>query len=147
MLRKLDIPWLIVLAGVVLLSMQLWRTEQQGQIGAWLEWYVGEAETMQPVPKKLALADDQTIVLHGKLGDSVIEINDGQVRFIQSPCRHQICVQSGWISQSGEVLACLPNEVALHVRGATRAVPEQIEHADQVDQAEPTQAPLDAVSF
>jgi len=35
-----------------------------------------------------------------------------------SPCRDKICVLGGWISHSGEWLACLPNSVFVRVEGA-----------------------------
>lgn len=66
------------------------------------------------------LDKDQTLHVHGKLGDSVLQVAQGKVRFIQSPCTGKFCVHSGWLRHSGEVMACLPNGVFVELVGGER---------------------------
>jgi len=66
------------------------------------------------------LDKDQTLHVHGKLGDSVLQIAQGKVRFIQSPCHSKFCIHSGWLTHSGEVMACLPNGVFVELAGGER---------------------------
>ncbi|MEJ2644360.1 MAG: NusG domain II-containing protein [Gammaproteobacteria bacterium] len=73
-------------------------------------------EGNQP-PHYYSLARDQRIRVHGPLGDSVLEILHGRVRFVSSPCRNKICVHSGWLSRAGESTACLPNRVSVQIIG------------------------------
>jgi hypothetical protein len=54
----------------------------------------------------------------GPLGRTEIEIDAGRVRVLDSPCRDKICVTGGWVSQSGQWIACLPNRVFLRVDAA-----------------------------
>jgi len=61
---------------------------------------------------------DREIAVAGPIGDTHVQIRDGQVRVEDSPCRDKICVLGGWISHSGEWLACLPNGVFVRVEGA-----------------------------
>jgi hypothetical protein len=63
---------------------------------------------------------NQTRELHikGPIGESIIIINQGKVRFKQSPCHNQYCVHQGWLSHAGEVAICLPNQVSLQLLGA-----------------------------
>lgn len=56
--------------------------------------------------------------IHGALGDSLISIAQGKVRFKQSPCNNQYCVHQGWLSHAGEVAICLPNQISLQLMGA-----------------------------
>ena len=65
-----------------------------------------------------ALTRPQTIDYSGPLGVTVVEIEPLQARVASSPCRHQICVNDGWISRAGQVSACLPNRVFLYLAGA-----------------------------
>lgn len=69
---------------------------------------------------RLPLERDATIEVRGRLGDSRIEVRDGEVRFIDSPCVGRLCVHAGWLSRSGQVAACLPNGVVLEVGGGER---------------------------
>ena len=64
-----------------------------------------------------ALNRSQTIDYSGPLGVTVVEIEPSQARVASSPCRHQICVNDGWISRAGQVSACLPNRVFLYLAG------------------------------
>ncbi len=57
------------------------------------------------------------IDVDGPLGPTHVEIRDGQVRVVASPCREKICIAGGWISRSGEWVACLPNRVFLRIEG------------------------------
>ncbi len=65
----------------------------------------------------VALDDDQTLVVTGPLGTSVILIRDGRARIASAPCPGQICVARGWLSRSGDVAACVPNRTLLRLTG------------------------------
>jgi hypothetical protein len=64
---------------------------------------------------RLSLSDDQLIAVQGSIGESVIEIHQGRARFIEAPCRQQICIHNGWVSHSGSLAACLPNRIAIRL--------------------------------
>jgi hypothetical protein len=68
----------------------------------------------------LSLQDSGNYVIEGNLGNSEIEIENGRARFLASPCNNKICLHRGWIENSGEVAACLPNGVALIAVGGKR---------------------------
>ena len=66
---------------------------------------------------RLNLFDNQDIHAPGPLGTSHIQVRDGQIRFVDSPCPNKLCVHSGWLSQGGENATCLPNKVSVQVLG------------------------------
>jgi len=59
------------------------------------------------------LDEDRVFHVDGVGGTLEIEIRDEKVRVHSSPCRHQICVNRGWISRSYEQITCAPNLVLL----------------------------------
>ena len=63
------------------------------------------------------LYQDRIIEVKGALGVSKLEVKDGKIRFIASPCDTKQCVHQGWIDQSGEIVACVPNEVSVRILG------------------------------
>ncbi len=63
------------------------------------------------------LAGDRTLELDGPLGRTRIEIHDGRIRFVASPCRGKQCLHAGWLHATGEFAACLPNRISLTVLG------------------------------
>jgi type IX secretion system PorP/SprF family membrane protein len=68
----------------------------------------------------LSLNQSRILLIHGPLGDSRISIQNGQVRFVSSPCRNQYCVHQGWLKHSGQVAICLPNQISLELLGADK---------------------------
>ena len=63
------------------------------------------------------LYENSIIKVKGKLGISELQVEDGKIRFISSPCDTQQCVHHGWIKQSGEIVACVPNTVSVRILG------------------------------
>jgi hypothetical protein len=65
----------------------------------------------------ISLYENQRLSIQGVLGPSLLEISDGKIRFLNSPCRSKQCVHSGWLSMSGEFAACLPNRISVQIVG------------------------------
>ena len=53
----------------------------------------------------------------GPLGTTVIEIEPGRARVASDPGPRQYCVRQGWLSRSGAVAICAPNQVSLSLAG------------------------------
>lgn len=56
-----------------------------------------------------------TLTLSGPVGETEVAIRDEVVRIVRSPGREQICVNKGEISQHGEWLICLPNQIFIRI--------------------------------
>lgn len=53
----------------------------------------------------------------GPLGSTAVEIREGRVRILSSPCPLKLCQRAGWIGSAGEMIVCLPNEVVVRIPG------------------------------
>ncbi len=49
----------------------------------------------------------------------VFRVENGRVCFLHSDCPDQICVSSGWLSQSGACAVCLPHKTVLKLKAAS----------------------------
>ena len=47
--------------------------------------------------------------------EMVICIESGRIRVGSSSCPDKICVETGWLTQSGDTSVCLPNKVSVHI--------------------------------
>lgn len=63
----------------------------------------------------ISLSENKIIKITGRVGVSELEILDGKIRFVSSPCPNQICVHAGWLEKGGEFAACLPNRIAVEL--------------------------------
>ena len=61
------------------------------------------------------LNTDVYLEFEGPIGITHVEIVDGKARVVSSPCREQICVNSGPLEKGGDWTACLPNRLLLEV--------------------------------
>lgn len=71
---------------------------------------------------RYALSEAREIPVRGRLGVSLLKIEDSRVRFVDSPCRNRVCVHSGWLHRGGDAAACLPNRVSLSLSGGGDAL-------------------------
>lgn len=101
----------LVLAGCLVVSLYwlIWTGHDEADL---VQLRIADAK-----PEQISLHLDRTVTVAGKLGDSVLEVRDGRIRFLSSPCPNQICVHAGWLANAGDVAACLPNQVSLQVLG------------------------------
>jgi hypothetical protein len=58
---------------------------------------------------------NETLLVSGPLGDSVIEIHENGARIAVSPCMNQSCVAAGIVHSPGQWTACLPNRVMVYI--------------------------------
>ena len=61
------------------------------------------------------LDKDREVKIKGLIGISVIKIENGKAKFDSSPCPNQTCVSGAPISKNFEWLACMPNQVFIHI--------------------------------
>jgi hypothetical protein len=113
LIRGGDILILLVAAGLVGASFgAFWGPRGEGHT---VLVTVDRRQTTE-----LALDQDGSFDIHGRIGVSTIMVDGGRVRFLDSPCPGRYCVHSGWLRFSGEVAACLPNGVVVEVLGGER---------------------------
>lgn len=58
-----------------------------------------------------SLKKNNVYSVEGPLGFTEVEVNDGKVRIIDSPCPGKTCVEQGWTSP----IVCLPNKIVVTV--------------------------------
>lgn len=103
--------WLVIVAGIIAVIF-LFKTLWSNEIASQLQIRQGDK-----VIGSYDLNQTRDLHIHGPIGDSHISIEQGKVRFKQSPCNNQYCVHQGWLSRSGQVAICLPNQTSLQLIG------------------------------
>jgi hypothetical protein len=63
------------------------------------------------------LTPDRHVQIAGPIGESTIEIRAGRARFLRSPCAGKVCLHSGWLRETGQLAACLPNRISIQLLG------------------------------
>ena len=64
-----------------------------------------------------SLARDARYPIEGRRGTVVVEVSGGAVRVAESDCPGRVCVGMGAKDRPGEWIACVPNAVAVELRG------------------------------
>ena len=69
------------------------------------------------IKHQIKLTDQKELTILGAMGNMQIQINNKKVRVIHSDCPEKICIKSGWINKTGELIVCVPNKVVISIYG------------------------------
>jgi len=108
-LTPLDIALLVTLLGLSVIGFVLPAHHSGG------EYVVVEREGSEIC--RVPLDVERTVEVYGKLGRMEIRIEGGRARVVQSPCPLKLCVSSGPIGTSGQMIVCIPNAVVVRIEG------------------------------
>jgi len=107
--------WCVILLSLVLIVISFF-TLWSHQPATTLKIRAGNT-----VVGEYSLMQTKTLKITGKLGNAVIEIEQGKVRFKNSPCHNQYCVHQGWLSHANQAAICIPNQISIELIGAQPA--------------------------
>jgi hypothetical protein len=104
----------IVLIGALFIALLLstvflWRTGSPGGIVV----VEVDGETIQ----KMDLAESRSVRIEGLHGTLKVETKTGMVAVTESDCPQRICKKTGWRSQAGEIIVCVPNKTVVRILG------------------------------
>lgn len=103
----LDYLIFLITLGTIVLSV-LWSANgKDGELRAEIE----ASGSLYILP----LSRDGHLELQGPIGETHVEVEDGEVFISHSDCRDKICISMGHVSTPSGWLACLPNRVFVRV--------------------------------
>lgn len=106
----------ILASSLILISVLsftvLKAVKEPGQIA------VIKVENLQKFSKNLNRAEKFSV--SGHISETSIEIVGGAIRVISSGCPQKLCVRQGSISQTGEIIVCVPNKLTISIGGARK---------------------------
>jgi len=108
-LTPFDCKLLIVVAVLVLLSFLLPLSQTAGA-----RVVVSSDDRIVFVAP---LAKAQRVELDGPLGITVLQIENGAARVLSSPCSQKVCIRMGEARHTGDLLACVPNQLVIRIEG------------------------------
>lgn len=65
--------------------------------------------------RDVRLDQDASVTVEGSKGTNVVEVSGGRVRCATSDCSNQVCVETGWVSDAGQMIVCLPHEMTVQI--------------------------------
>jgi len=99
---------LVLLAVITLIAFLWWSSEKN---------FSENPESLRivysEVEDTLSLFTD-TVIYRGEV---TIEISGGSAAITESNCPTHQCVRTGWIQNSGQMSACMPNQIFIEVIG------------------------------
>lgn len=71
--------------------------------------------------KKIPLSEhrgDEKIDIRTTSGYNTLEIKDQSIKVIDADCRDKICEKSGFISEPGQLIVCLPHKLMIEIKNS-----------------------------
>ena len=66
------------------------------------------------------LTRSRQLRLEGPAGTTVVAVEGGAIRVLDSDCPQRLCVRQGKITRVGQVIVCVPNRIIIWMRGDRR---------------------------
>ncbi|WP_010252419.1 NusG domain II-containing protein [Acetivibrio cellulolyticus] len=54
--------------------------------------------------------------------NEVVLVEKGRIRFEEAQCPDKLCVKTGWLSERGDMAACIPNSALIKIEGQSEKV-------------------------
>jgi len=110
--KKQDVYLILILLAAAAAVFAGYRVLNRGS-GSQAVVYVGDEEY-----QRLSLNQDQELLITGKGGGTNrLIIRDGQADVTEASCPDKICVHQSPISEIGETIVCMPNQVIVTIEG------------------------------
>lgn len=62
-----------------------------------------------------AVSETEYYTVESAAGSNVVEIAPGRIRILEADCPDQVCVDSGWLSDSAAPIVCLPHKLVIRL--------------------------------
>lgn len=63
----------------------------------------------------LSTAENETFTVESDWGFNTIRVENGRIHIIDADCPDQICITSGWLSETAIPIVCLPHKLVIRL--------------------------------
>lgn len=67
------------------------------------------------------VTEPQRIEISGEYNQTVL-VEKGRIRFLEAECPDKVCVNTGWLSEKGDMAVCIPNGSMIKIEGQSENV-------------------------
>jgi hypothetical protein len=116
-MKRLDVIIIISLLLISSLFLLIFNMQSSNEVKKVIEIQVGDE-----IYRRIAIKSDdykETIPIKSNLGVNILRIHDGGIEMIDSDCRNNICINTGFVSKPGEMIVCLPHKVLVQIKDKT----------------------------
>jgi len=57
---------------------------------------------------------------------NIVRIEKGRIRITDADCPDKVCVKTGWITQSGQSVICLPHKLIIKIEGGSKDIDSNV---------------------
>ncbi len=112
--------WVIILAAVLICAVGLsfWTLGRKADGTAANVYQDGVCIRSIDLSR---VTESERIVIEGAGGTNTILVEPGRICIEAADCPDQVCVNTGWISDSAAPIVCLPHRLVIRIEGGTES--------------------------
>lgn len=57
---------------------------------------------------------------------NIVRIEKGRIRITDADCPDKVCVKTGWITQPGQSVICLPHKLIINIEGGSKDIDSNV---------------------
>ena len=117
-MKKNEVIIIIALLMISLVFLYIFNIDSNKEAKKVIEIQVGSRIYRRVAIKSNDFED--TIPIKSNLGLNVLKIYNGGVEMIEADCKNKVGINTGFISEAGEMIVCLPHEVLVQIKGVAK---------------------------
>ncbi len=110
-MKKRDLLWGFVLAGMFVLGSILWFLWGRA-VGTWAV-IMQDGEELHRFP----LAISREIKVEGEWGSNIVQISPEGIRVTEADCPDGLCQKQGLVTKKGVPIVCMPHKLMIEIIG------------------------------
>lgn len=114
-MKKKEIISIIVLLLISLAFIFFFNIDSNKEAKKIIEIQVGSQIYRRVVIKNNDY--EETIPIKSNFGLNILKIYNGGVEMIEADCRNKVGINTGFISEPGKMIVCLPHQVLVQIKG------------------------------
>ena len=114
-MKKKEVMIIIALFVISLVFIYFFNIDSNKEAKKIIEIQVGSQIYRRVAIKSNDFED--TIPIKSNLGLNVLKIYNGGVEMIEADCKNKVGINTGFISETGQMIVCLPHQVLVQIKG------------------------------
>lgn len=111
-MKKRDIWIIVVVLAIALIGIFIMNSNKAPEYDRMMV-ISALGKTYKEIP--LTKDTNETFIVETEKGLNKVKIEDGVIKMYEADCPDQICVHNQPITESGDMIVCLPNQVIVEV--------------------------------
>ncbi|MHC1721161.1 MAG: NusG domain II-containing protein [Clostridiaceae bacterium] len=85
-----------------------------------------DGKVIKTIDLDKVLESQEVKIAYDNVHFNVVRIEKGRIRITDADCPDKVCVKTGWVTQSGQSIICLPHKLIIKIEGGSKDIDSNV---------------------